>query len=204
MKKESVPQTHFYHEISLLANFTEHLSLFVTFSSLFSSIQTLAVLPRALPISIPPDASVHVDFSEPLSIQLNNLSSYFIYGCKWEQLKTLNKLGYISVFLHRLCLNYQVNSIADSKKYLLNMETAWEWEKAKRQKKKSSDPQREREQNRQRHKVSRRNNFIKIRKKRVKSQYLPPLQTLSQIAYACTRTLSPPGLSNTQCIRKTH
>ena len=58
-------------------------------------------------------------------------------GCKWEQLNTLNKLGYISVFLHRLCLNYQVNSIADSKKYLLNKETAWEWEKAKRQKEKT-------------------------------------------------------------------
>ena len=72
-KKESVAQTHFYHETLLLANFTEHLSLFITFLSPFSSIQILAVLPRALPISIPPpDASVHVDFSEPLSIQLIN------------------------------------------------------------------------------------------------------------------------------------
>lgn len=54
MKKESVPQTHFYHETSLLANFTKHLSLFITFSSLFSSIQILAVLSRALLISISP------------------------------------------------------------------------------------------------------------------------------------------------------
>lgn len=96
----------------------------------------------------------------------STVSSYFIYDCIWEQLITLNKLCYSSVFRHSLSLNYWANLIIDSKKYLLNKETQWEWKgERNRETEREKLRPRKREQKRQRQKYSKRNNFIKIWKR---------------------------------------
>lgn len=123
------PLTHYSLSSAEITRLCHHREPFTVIMSSFLlfSIQILVRFPTQLsPISLSQMLLSKLVF---LNFRFNHstVSSYFIYGCKWEQLMALNKLCYSSGFIHSLSLNYWVNLIVDSKKCLLNKGRQWEW-----------------------------------------------------------------------------